>query len=145
MYPEPTVGAVIFNSENRILLCKSSKWNNQYVIPGGHIELGEEMEQALKREILEETGLDIYDIRLIGLKESIYADQFHEKKHFLFIDYICRTDGVEVVLNDEAEEYVWINIEDRAKYDLGGFTEDLLDKIADMKNRDETTGIFYNY
>ncbi|ADO77499.1 NUDIX hydrolase [Halanaerobium praevalens DSM 2228] len=40
-YPEPTVGAIIFNPDNKILLCKSHKWNNQYIIPGGHIELGE--------------------------------------------------------------------------------------------------------
>ena len=46
-YPEPTVGAIIFNPDNKILLCKSHKWNNQYIIPGGHIELGEGMEEAL--------------------------------------------------------------------------------------------------
>ncbi len=61
-YPEITVGAVIFNSDNKILLCKSHKWNDKYIIPGGHIELGEKMETALKREILEETGLEIYII-----------------------------------------------------------------------------------
>ena len=51
-YPEPTVGAIIFNPDNKILLCKSHKWNNKYIIPGGHIELGTKMEAALKREIL---------------------------------------------------------------------------------------------
>ena len=38
-YPEP-VGTVIFNG-GKILLCKSKKWNNKYVIPGGHIEIGD--------------------------------------------------------------------------------------------------------
>lgn len=58
-YPEPTVGAVIFNPDNKILLCKSHKWDHKYVIPGGHIELGEKMEEALKREILEENEVTI--------------------------------------------------------------------------------------
>ncbi len=58
-YPEPTVGAIIFNPDNKILLCKSHKWNNKYVIPGGHIELGwKKMEEDFKREIFEETGLE---------------------------------------------------------------------------------------
>lgn len=144
-YPEPTVGAVIFNPERKILLCKSHKWNNQYVIPGGHIELGEKMEEALKREILEETGLNIYDIKLISLKESIYSDVFHEKKHFIYIDYLCRTDSSHVILNDEAEEYAWVDMQEIDKYDLGGSTRELL---IELRNKDKSkyyTGIYYNY
>lgn len=55
-YPEPTVGAIIYNPDNKVLLCKAHKWNDKYIIPGGHIELGEKMEEALKREILEENN-----------------------------------------------------------------------------------------
>lgn len=144
-YPEPTVGAIIYNPKGEILLCKSHKWDNKYVIPGGHIELGERMEDALKREILEETGLDIYDIKLIGLKECIYSDTFHEKKHFIFFDYLCRTDSYNVVLNDEAEEYVWADIKSVDRYELGGFTEDLLSKLNKDKDSKNSTDIFYNY
>jgi nucleoside triphosphatase len=53
-YPEATVGAVILNSEDKVLICKSNKWNQKYVIPGGHIEAGESMEEALVREVKEE-------------------------------------------------------------------------------------------
>ena len=55
-FPEPTVGALVFNPEGKILLIKSYKWTGKYVISGGHIELGESIEQALKREVKEETG-----------------------------------------------------------------------------------------
>jgi len=103
-YPEPTVSAIIFNPDNKVLLCKTHKWNNKYIIPGGHIELGEKMEEALRREILEETGLKIYDIHLISIKDSVYHNSFHEKKHYIFIDYICKTDSYEVVLNDESQD-----------------------------------------
>ncbi len=144
-YPEITVGAVIFNREDKLLLCKSHKWNNQYVIPGGHIELGEPMEAALIREIREETGLEIYDIRLIGIKECIYSKTFHERKHFIFLDYLCKTDMNEVTLNDEAEEYAWIDIDEMAKYDLGGFTKDLLMKIRGQDKDHRKIEIFYNY
>ncbi|MBP7461947.1 MAG: NUDIX domain-containing protein [Candidatus Delongbacteria bacterium] len=144
-YPEPTVSAVIFNPDRHILLCRSHKWENTYVIPGGHIEWGESMEEALKREIMEETGLTIYDIRLIGLKECINSQRFHQPKHFIFIDYICRTDSYQVRLNDEAEAYAWVPLDRIHEYPLGGYTGSLLDRIADPDNDDHRQTIFYNY
>ena len=56
-YPVPVVGAVIINPDNKILLCKSHKWNDEYVIPGGHIELGEKW-KALERNIRGRWTLD---------------------------------------------------------------------------------------
>lgn len=144
-YPEPTVGAIIFNPDNKILLCKSHKWNNKYVIPGGHIELGEKMEDALKREIFEETGLDIYDIRLISLKESVFSDTFHMGRHFIFIDYICRTNSYDVILNDEAEEYEWVDLKEINNYELGGFVESLLMELRNSKESRNKIEVFYGY
>lgn len=144
-YPEPTVGAIIFNPDNKILLCKSDKWDNKYVIPSGHIELGESIEDALKREILEETGLEIYDIKLISLKESIYSDTFHKQKHFIFIDYICKTDSYNVILNEEAQEYAWVDLDAIDSYKLGGFTKELLIELKKKEKSEYNTEILYNY
>lgn len=144
-YPEPTVGAVIFNPDGKVLLCKSHKWNHKYVIPGGHIELGEKMEDALRREVLEETGLHIYDIKLISLIESIYSNAFHEKKHFIFIDYTCKTDSSDVQLNEEADAYEWVDLEEIENYDLGGFVKELLLKLKNKKESENNVEIFYNY
>ena len=63
VFPEPTVGVFIFNQAGEILLLKSHKWPGKYVVPGGHVELGERLEEAAVREAKEETGLDIYDRR----------------------------------------------------------------------------------
>ena len=48
-YPEPTVGALVFNAQGQLFLMRSHKWKGKYVIPGGHIELGETMVDALRR------------------------------------------------------------------------------------------------
>ncbi|EOD00126.1 NUDIX domain-containing protein [Caldisalinibacter kiritimatiensis] len=144
-YPEPTVGAIIFNPDKKILLCKSSKWDNNYVIPGGHIELGETMEEALRREVLEETGLKIYDINPIGITESIFSDAYHQQKHFIFIAYICKTDSYDVTLNEEAEEYKWVDLKEIEDLELDGFTESLLNKIRNKEGRNNKVEIFYKY
>lgn len=78
---------------------------------------------------MEETGLNIYDIQLVSLKESIYSETSNEKKHFIFIDYICKTASSNVSLNDEAEEYEWADIDQIEHYDLGSFTKELLIKL----------------
>src|SRR3990172_4331960 len=90
-FPEPTVGALIFNPKGEIFLMKSYKWRGKYVIPGGHIELGETIEETVKREVKEETGLDVYDVGFICFQEFIFDKLFWKKRHFLFLDYSCKT------------------------------------------------------
>lgn len=144
-YPEPTVSAIILNKENKILLCKSHKWQNKFVIPGGHIEYGERMENALKREILEETGLIIYDLRLLSIQECIQSDSFSEEKHFISIDYLCRTNNDTVKLNDEADSFVWAEIKDILNYELGGYIRPLFNEYIKGNSSNHQCTIFYNY
>ena len=51
MYPEPTVGSLIINPDGELFLMRSHKWRGKYVIPGGHIELGESIVDAMVREV----------------------------------------------------------------------------------------------
>jgi len=111
-YPEPTVGALIFDAEGKLFLMSSHKWRGKWVVPGGHIELGERMEDALRREVKEETNLDIRDIEFVCFQEFIYDPRFWKRSHFIFLDFACRTDSTDVVLNDEAQEYVWVTLDE---------------------------------
>jgi nucleoside triphosphatase len=121
-YPEPTVGALIFDPQGRLLLVRSHKWRGRYVVPGGHVELGERLVEALVREAREETGLDVYDLEFLCFQEFIYDDDFWKRRHFIFFDFSCRTDSTAVQLNSEAEEYLWASPEDALNLPLEPYT-----------------------
>jgi nucleoside triphosphatase len=122
-YPEPTVGALIFDPAGRLFLMQSHKWGGKYVVPGGHVELGETLEAALRREVAEETGLAIRDIRFVCQQEFIYDPVFWQPRHFIFFDYACRSDETDVRLNDEAEEYVWAPVDEALRLPVEPYTE----------------------
>lgn len=125
-YPEPTVGALIFNPAGEILLVDSAKWQEQYSIPGGHVELGETLEEAVIREAREETGLEVYDPRFLCYQEFIFGDSFWEERHFIFFDFVCQTRETDVVLNEEAEDYLWVAPEEALGYPLSPFLDRVL-------------------
>jgi len=105
-----------------LFLMRSHKWRDKYVVPGGHIELGETAEHALTREVKEETGLDIYDVEFLCFQEFIHDDAFWERRHFIFLDYVCRTDSTDAKLNSEAEEYVWVTLEEALRLAIDPYT-----------------------
>lgn len=108
-------------------MIKSHKWHDKYQIPGGHVELGERMEDAVKREIKEETGLDVHDIRFLQVQENVYDDAFYKKKHFIFLDYSAKTDATDVTLNEEGQEYVWVTLQDALKLPVHKFARKTLE------------------
>lgn len=121
-YPEPTVGILIFNPKEELLLLRSHKWPGWYVVPGGHVELGERIEQTVIREAKEETGLAVLDLRFLCWQEFVYDQSFWKQRHFLFFDYACRVESTEVHLNEEAEEYMWIDPEKALGLPIDSYT-----------------------
>jgi phosphoglycolate phosphatase len=108
--PLATVGGLIFNSKNEVLMIRTHKWSNLWGIPGGKIKWGEPSEAALRREILEETALKISDIRFVLVQDCIHSKEFYRDAHFVLLNYTCRCIGKNprVVLNEEGREFRWV-------------------------------------
>jgi nucleoside triphosphatase len=127
-YPEATVGALILNGKGEILLVRSYKWGTKYTVPGGHIELGERSETAVRREIREEVGLEVEPVRLLLVQEAIYPADYIKHEHYIFLDYLCRTNSLEVKLDGkEIQEYVWTTPGAALKMELESFTRNLVE------------------
>lgn len=135
-YPEPTVGALILNRQGQVLLAKSSKWQNRFTLPGGHIELGETVEDALKREIKEEVGLEIKNIRFLQFQEAIYSPEFIYRKHFVFLDFLCeaKTDRVQID-NKEIQDFLWVDPQKALEINVEPFSKKTIAKYLETRNK----------
>jgi phosphoglycolate phosphatase-like HAD superfamily hydrolase/8-oxo-dGTP pyrophosphatase MutT (NUDIX family) len=127
--PIATVGALIFNSKGEVLMIQTHKWSHKWGIPGGKIKPNEKSEDALHREIMEETGLKLTDIHFELVQDCIEPPEFYKKAHFLLLNYTATALGTHVVLNDEAENHQWLSPDEAAKLDLNGPTRILLDHV----------------
>lgn len=108
-----TVGALIVNKSkllnNRFLLIKTNKWNGLWGVPGGKVNYKESLIDALKREIFEETNLNIYNIKFINFFEAIEDKNFYKKNHMILFNYLAFTKNIDIKLNDEIQDYIWVN------------------------------------
>jgi phosphoglycolate phosphatase-like HAD superfamily hydrolase/ADP-ribose pyrophosphatase YjhB (NUDIX family) len=107
--PVATVGALILNREKKALLIRTHKWSDLWGIPGGKIQRGESSEAALRREVMEETGLTLSSLRFVEVQDCIDSEEFFRPAHFLLLNYLAHSEGDTVVLNEEAQTFQWID------------------------------------
>jgi len=132
LFPEATVGALIVNDKGEVLMVRSKKWGEKYTVPGGHIELGERAEDAIRREVKEETGLDSEPVELLIVQQAIYPKDYHKHEHFIFMDYVCKAKSNDVKLDGrELQEYIWISPGQALKLDLEEYTRNFVEKYVE--------------
>ena len=130
--PIATVGALILSRAGEMLLIRTHKWNHRWGIPGGKIKRGESCEQALIREITEETALTLSGIEFVMVQDCIEPPEFQRSAHFLLLNYVarCLDEAPQVVLNEEAQEFQWLPLAAALRMDLNIPTRILIEECV---------------
>ncbi len=129
-------GAIIereVKDKKEILLVKTHKWGDRYSIVGGKVRRNELLSSAMLREVHEETGLSGAVGRHIATFDQIKNSGYYKKGiQHIFVDNIVRVMSKKVTLNEEAQEYIWVNpnealahlnIEPNARHTLELYTD----------------------
>jgi nucleoside triphosphatase len=129
---------LIQNDRKQYLICKKPKslgvFPGQWGLPGGGIEANETMEAALRREIREEVGLEVYDIEPLfftdGLYPKYYANGSQQPIYMIFLVFSCRATSDDVKLNREFEAYAWVDRLALRGYDLNSATLETFRRVG---------------
>jgi ADP-ribose pyrophosphatase YjhB (NUDIX family) len=111
--PELAVSAAIFRDGNVLLVRRAgAPAKGLWTLPGGRVEVGETLVEAVRREVREETGLTIDVIDLAGYRESILPDAVGDRgRHFVILPFAARWVAGEVTLNDELDDSRWMPVD----------------------------------
>lgn len=114
------VGGVIVD-DGKVLLVRRryEPLKGHWSLPGGMVEIGETLEAALTRELLEETGLAVDVGPVIEVFDRITPDEDHRiRYHFVLIDYLCWTGGGALRAGSDVDAAIWADPDNLAEYSL---------------------------
>lgn len=118
-YWHESVGIFVFNSDNKALFFERIMYPFAFAIPAGHLDTGENPETAVKRELREEAGIIVNNVKLFS-EEDVLGDKCrrgadNHKWHL----YTAKIEDVgKVKINDEGIKPVWLSLEEASKKDL---------------------------
>ncbi|HEX3046855.1 MAG TPA: NUDIX domain-containing protein [Bacillota bacterium] len=123
-WPVPAVRLIVPNSQGRVLLLQrntSDYAGGLWCLPGGKIDYGDTVGKTVKKELLEETGLQCLDYQFLLYQDSLPVDA--RGMHCLNLYFKCAWQGV-LQLNEESSNYVWLSETELGQYEIA-FKNDL--------------------
>lgn len=118
-HPLVGVGGVVVH-RGRVLLIRrgGEPLKGEWSIPGGLVELGEELAEGARRELKEETGLNVEPLKILTVFDRIFRKGRRVRYHFVIVDFACRRNGGRLRSGSDVLEARWVRREDLPKYHL---------------------------
>jgi len=131
------VGALIFR-RGRILMAQRGKQplKGAWSLPGGALEIGESLEAAVRREVREETSLEVKPVKVFEIFERIIRDaRGAAEYHYVLIDYICRVIGGDLCAGDDVCRVEWVRRRDLAELEITEGTLAVIERAFRSRDR----------
>ena len=128
------VGAVVIDGD-RVLLVKRAHepLKGEWSLPGGAVELGETLQAAIAREVLEETGLHVEVGPIVDVFDRLRFDgDGRPRFHYVLIDFVCRPRSGAIVCSSDAEAAAWVDRSRLADYSVAEFTVRVIQKAFEQ-------------
>ncbi len=113
MDTQVAVKAVIQNQDGKFLIVREGE---RWQAVGGRLEKGEKLEDGLRRETKEETGITDLEIGKVIHVDEWFAKPEGELKHIVALFFFCQTKSNQVVLSDEHQEFAWVTADELEQY-----------------------------
>jgi 8-oxo-dGTP diphosphatase len=129
-HPLLGVGAAILDGDCVLLAERGHEpLKGWWSLPGGLVEAGERLHQAVCREVLEETGLVVEPVAMLELFERIMRDSHGAAEyHYVLLDYICRVTGGALAAGDDVSRVVWVRPDQLGDYVITEGTRAVIEK-----------------
>ncbi|HXW61026.1 MAG TPA: NUDIX hydrolase [Candidatus Acidoferrales bacterium] len=133
------VGGIVI-SDGRVLLIRrgSPPLQDQWSIPGGLLQVGETLREGVRRELFEETAIEVRVLELVEVFERIGLDGSGKARHhFVVLDYLCEALRGEACAGSDAAEVAWALPEELGRYSLAEATAQVILRAFEMARQRE--------
>ena len=117
-HPVVGVGAVVVRDGRALIIRRAHEpRKGEWSLPGGHLDLGESLIDAVRREVKEETGLDVHPGPIVETFDRVHRDPDGRIRfHFVIVDFVCEAPSGEAVAGSDAEAVAWVTAAELEDY-----------------------------
>lgn len=132
--PMVGVGGVIVRDHKVVIVRRGQEpRKGEWSLPGGLVELGESLVDATRREMKEETGLDVEVGALVEIFDRVHRDAAGRiRYHFVIVDYVCVPVAGELIAGSDVDDARWITIDEIDRYGLNAHAAAVLRRGLEM-------------
>lgn len=128
------VGAVVFRGDEVLLIERGKEpLKGWWTLPGGMVEVGEKLEAAVMREVLEETGLSVKPKSVAAIFERIMpGEEGRTEYHYVIIDYLCELEGGTLLAASDVAAAEWVKVDELDRWKMAPGTPPVIAKALEM-------------